>query len=85
MSSTYYYQADALDESFITKIRQQYGDKMIKITIQESDETEYLMSSPANHTHLLQAIEDVRLGKNLISVNIDDYIDDNEIGLDSAD
>lgn len=40
------------------------------------DETEYLMSSPANQAYLMRAIEEVKAGKNLITIeNFDDLYD----------
>jgi hypothetical protein len=40
------------------------------------DETEYLMRSPANKRHLLQALENVKNRKNLITIeNFDDLKD----------
>lgn len=31
-----------------------------------SDETDYLMSSPANREHLLRAVEDLAAGRNIV-------------------
>lgn len=36
------------------------------------DETEYLMSSPANHAYLLKAIAEVNAAKNLVSIPLED-------------
>jgi hypothetical protein len=36
------------------------------------DETEYLMSSPANKAHLLRAIEEVKAQQNLVPIPFDD-------------
>ena len=31
------------------------------------DETDYLLSSPANHEHLLRVVADIRAGRNIVS------------------
>ncbi len=38
------------------------------------DETVYLMRSPANHAMLMQRLENIERGENLITVDIDDIM-----------
>jgi len=40
----------------------------------EVDETEYLLRSPANREYLLQAIDDVRHGRNLVAVPAETFL-----------
>ena len=47
--------------------------KEIEITVNEvQDETDYLLSSPANREHLLRAIENVKNNDNLVQVKLED-------------
>ena len=39
-------------------------------------ETEYLLSTKANRDHLLKAIDEVRQGKNLIQVKLEDLLEE---------
>jgi len=56
-----------LDMSFIESIKNLFKGKEIEITIKSAlNETEYLLSSPANKKMLLEAIEEVKRNKNLI-------------------
>ena len=48
---------------------QLFEDKEIEIIVTEVDETAYLMQSEANHKRLLEAIEAVNYGKNLVELN----------------
>ena len=73
MLSTYHLQANELDDHFIRAIHQLFANKTIKIIVSEADETDYLMSSPANYAHLMEAIQHVKEGKELIPVNMEDY------------
>ncbi|GHV89618.1 hypothetical protein AGMMS50268_01210 [Spirochaetia bacterium] len=63
---------------FIAALQSAYPNQDVEITVQEVspeepfDETTYLFSDPANKAHLLQAVEDIRRGKNLVSVSIPD-------------
>lgn len=93
MESTYRLHTNELDEQFLEAIKLLFANKIIEIKIsdvavekngytdvKEMDETDYLLSSPANRKHLLEAIEHVNRGENLIEVNLDDL----EKALDQA-
>jgi antitoxin YefM len=69
MTTTYQLEANELDVSLIESIKAAYKDKKIEIEVFEvsdMDTTEYLLSSPANKEHLLQAIDDIENGRNII-------------------
>lgn len=73
MYSTYRLRADELSSRFLNAIKDTYHDREIEITIQEvQDETDYLMSSPANREHLLKAIENISKHRDLVSVSPDE-------------
>jgi len=68
MHSTYVLNTDELTPQFITALQQNYPKKKIEIFVQEvQDETEYLSQDP----QLLKAVEDIKNGKNLVSVSLD--------------
>jgi len=59
---------DELTPQFISALKQAYPGKKVEIVVQEAqDETEYLMKDP----QLLKAVEDIRNGKNLVSVPLE--------------
>jgi antitoxin YefM len=73
MHSTYRLRADELSSTLLNAIKNTYRDREIEITVQEvQDETDYLMSSPANREHLLKAIENISKHRDLVSVNPDE-------------
>jgi antitoxin YefM len=74
MISTYRMNAADLDNTFIDALKTLFRDKEIEIVVSEVDETAYLLHSPANRQRLLQAIENVNSGANLVPVEIDDTI-----------
>ena len=52
--------------SFVNSLKVAYPDQDIEITVREQDdpdfdETEYLLSTPANREHLLKAIKEEKL------------------------
>ena len=66
MYSTYTLNTDELTPQFITALKQNYPQKMVEIFVQEAeDETEYLMQDQ----QLLKAVEDIKNGKNLVSIS----------------
>ena len=68
MYSTFILNTDELTPQFIAALKQNYPQKRIEIFVQEAqDETEYLLKDP----QLLKAVEDIKNGKNLVSVSPD--------------
>ena len=72
MSVTYHLKASEIDQKFIEDIKTKYGNKEISITIEEMNETDYLFQSEANKKRLLNAVESVKQGSNLVEVSWED-------------
>ncbi|MFN8493924.1 MAG: hypothetical protein U0350_40370 [Caldilineaceae bacterium] len=72
MYSVYHLNADELDNQFLEALKTLFKNKTIEIVVSEVDETEYLLKSPANRKRLLEAIENVNNGQNLIEVKMED-------------
>lgn len=73
MYSTYRLPADELSTDFIKALKKAYQHRQIEIIVQEvQDETEYLLSTQANHEHLLRAIENVNNHTNLVHLKPED-------------
>ena len=62
-----------LTAEFLTTLRSVFKGKYeVRVLVDgEQDETEYLMSSEANHAELIARMADAREGKNLVKVDID--------------
>ena len=71
METTYRLNTSELGISFINSIKNAYPDQNVEIFVREQDETEYLLSSPANREHLEKAIENVKQGKVITFENIE--------------
>jgi len=73
MQSTFRLRADELSDDFIQALKNAYHHREIEILVQDvQDETEYLLSTPANREHLLKAIENVNAHSNLVTMKLDD-------------
>ena len=70
MSAVYRLKASEIDLSFLEEIKANFGDKEIEITVTEFDETEYLLQSKNNKKRLLQAIKNIKKGKNFVEINL---------------
>ena len=71
METTYRLNTRDLGNSFINSLREAYPDKDVEIMVreqpeQDSADTEYLLSSPANRKHLEKAMENSKQRKNII-------------------
>jgi antitoxin YefM len=71
MYTVYHLKADELDAQFLDALKTLFKDKTIEIVVTEVDETAYLLQSDANRERLLQAIEHVNAGENLVEVELD--------------
>jgi antitoxin YefM len=73
MLTTFRVRADELTDDFVKALKVAYKDREIEIIVSDDvDETDYLMSSPANREHLLRAIENVNNHSNLVQMSSDD-------------
>jgi len=71
MYTTYQISEQELNIDFLESVKRLFKNKKLAITIEESlDETEYLLSNPANKKRLLNSINNIEKGKNLKTVNI---------------
>jgi len=67
METIFKLKAGELDSKLMETIKNLFKDSVIEISIKSvQDETEYLLNSPSNKKHLLDAIKDVKKNKNLI-------------------
>ena len=71
METIYKLNARDLSSDFVASIQDVYLERDIEITVRDTDssmdETEYLLQSPANRTQLINAIENIERGKNIVS------------------
>ncbi|MBF0541593.1 MAG: hypothetical protein HQK91_09115 [Nitrospirae bacterium] len=72
MYSTYRINVNELNDKFIEALKIIFKDKEIEITVQDVDETAYLLKSENNKKRLLEAISNVKNNINLVEVNMED-------------
>lgn len=72
MYTTYRLHTDELDMQFLEALKALFEGKTIEIVVQEVDETAYLLGNEANKRRLLQAVEYVANGQNLIEVSLEE-------------
>lgn len=67
MTTPYKLNAKELSETVIKSIKEAFKGKDIEITVTDNiEETEYLLSTEANKSHLYQALEDIDQGKSIL-------------------
>ena len=69
MQTTYRLNANELNDQFLDAVKALFKDKEIEIVVSEVDETTYLIQSEANRKRLMESIENINQGKNLIEIS----------------
>ena len=73
MDATYRLKPEELNDNFLKTIQQLFVGKEVTITVEEiPDETEYLLGNAANREHLLKAVDDMKHGRNVHTMSIED-------------
>ena len=67
MQTSYQINTADLTADFVTFLKTTYKNKYINISVSEMDETDYLLSNAMNKKILLQRIEDIKNGENIIT------------------
>ncbi|GHT95688.1 hypothetical protein FACS1894141_4770 [Spirochaetia bacterium] len=73
MDVTYRLKPGELNDDFLTILKNTFWEKEIAVTVEAiEDETAYLLSNSANRKHLLTAVEDVKNGRTVHSMTVDE-------------
>ena len=73
MTVSYNLEKTELTQDWVDSVKALFQGKTINITVTEvPDETEYLLSSPANKSHLEKSIKDIADGKGIV-MTLDDF------------
>jgi antitoxin YefM len=70
MTATYQIAPNELNH-FIESLRKSFGGSPLKITVEELDETEYLLSTQDNRNHLEDAIKRVDTEQNFVELSFE--------------
>ncbi len=65
---------DDLSKEFLDGIKAMFPHKMVEITIQPADDTEYILNNPGYATELMERIEEYKAKKKTVSVNPADLL-----------
>jgi hypothetical protein len=73
MEVTYRLKPNEINEDFLKTLKETFWGKKIAITVEEiEDETEYLLSNEVNRKHLLDAVEDVKNGRTVHTMTLEE-------------
>lgn len=71
MQTTYRLNANELNDQFLDALKALFKDKEIEIVVSEVDETTYLLQSETNRKRLMESLENIESGKNLVEISPD--------------
>jgi len=74
MEATIRINTDMLTIDIIEGIKKMFPHKVVEISIQHSDETDYILSNPAYATELEERIKDYETKKEIISILAGDLL-----------
>jgi hypothetical protein len=73
MDVTYRLKPGELNEDFLNILKNTFWEKEIAVTVEAiEDETAYLLSDAANRKHLLDAVEDIKNGRNVHTMTVEE-------------
>ena len=70
METTIRINTDMLTQDIVDGIKKMFPHKTVDITIQNADETEYILSNPAYANELTARIEEYEAKKEVISIKV---------------
>ena len=71
MHTVYRLNVDEVNSQFIESLQVLFKDREVEITVNDVDETAYLLQSEPNRRRLLQAVQNISNQQNLIKVPLD--------------
>ncbi len=72
MITTFHISPEELNDEFLQKIKQAFGEKQLLITIEEdTDDTFFLLSTKENRNKLKQSLKELKDGE-IVSVDLKD-------------
>ena len=74
METTIRINTDNLSADIIDSIKKMFPHKTVEITIQQADETEYILSDPEYTQDLMERIEEYEAKKKTISIKADELL-----------
>ena len=74
METTIKINTDAITPEFIEGIKKLFPHKTVEITIQQADDTEYILSNPIYSQVLQDRITEYEIKKQVISLKADDLL-----------
>lgn len=69
MQATFILDSDELNHAFVDKLKAMFQNKRAELLVTETDDTEYLQASEVNRTKLLDAINNIKQGENLVEAD----------------
>lgn len=78
MTATYHLTLDELNPEFVDRLKQMFSAGQVTIMVENHDETDYLLSDPANKAQLMRSMQQAEEGK-LINVDFDDIVSAGQI------
>ncbi len=71
MTTTYHISTDELNDEFLQRLKNTFGEKQLLITIEEDDDTFYLLSTKVNRDKFKQSLKELYNGE-VVSVTLED-------------
>lgn len=72
MTTTFQLNESELDAKFMKALKSMFKNKNLTLIVEstELDETDYLLSNPANKERLLKSVKNIEAGEGLIETNL---------------